>query len=185
MPTLSEALPNINYYLHENKTQDLLHQLNEGVLDILILPLLKGMEEFESHSLFEEPLLLATAKDHPFAKKKKIQLSDLKDQHVLTLEDGHCLRDQSLGYCFSANAEEDARFQATSLETLRYMVASGLGITLMPKLAAVNKEDDVSYIPIMNPEPTREIVLLVRPHYTRMECVQSILDSLQKSINNF
>ena len=104
--------------------------------------------------------------------------------HVLTLEDGHCLRNQALGYCFSAGADEDKRFQATSLETLRYMVASGIGITLLPKLSVIDQREsnDIVYIPFQQPQPSRRIVLLIRQNYTRVETMREIVGLVRGSV---
>ncbi|NMU53379.1 LysR substrate-binding domain-containing protein, partial [Vibrio parahaemolyticus] len=84
---------------------------------------------------------------------------------VLALGDGHCLRDQALGFCFAAGAKDDERFKATSLETLRNMVAAGAGITLLPQLSIPNEKqkDGVCYVPAVNPTPSRNIVLVYRP----------------------
>ena len=184
MPALNSALPKISFYLHENRTKDLLQQLEQGKLDILILPWLPEMERFERYNLFAEPLVMATSQQHEFASKAQVNFDDLQHQKILTLEDGHCLRDQAMGYCFSAGAEEDHSFRATSLETLRYMVASNMGITLLPQLATINplSNKDIRYIPFSKPEPTREISLLCRTGYARMECVRAVASSVRNSI---
>jgi LysR family hydrogen peroxide-inducible transcriptional activator len=184
MPTLNTTLPKISFYLYENRTNDLLQQLDEGKLDILILPWLPEMERFERYNLFEEPLVMATSQHHDFATKSAVSFDDLHQQKILTLEDGHCLRDQAMGYCFSAGAEEDHSFRATSLETLRYMVASNMGITLLPVLATLNplSNKDIQYIPFIQPQPTREISLLCRPGYPRMDCVRATVSSIRKSV---
>lgn len=186
MPTLNEHLPKINFYLHENRTQDLLTQLHEGKLDILILPWLDEMERFERYRLFEEPLVMATAKQHPLAQKSLVSFDDLQHQKILTLEDGHCLRDQAMGYCFSAGAEEDHSFRATSLETLRYMVASNMGITLLPKLATLDfsSHSNLQYIAFQSPQPTREISLVCRSGYARMDCVRVIAKTVKSAIKH-
>ncbi len=75
---------------------------------------------------------LATPLDHPLAKRKSVNFGDLEDKTVLLLEEGHCLREQALAVCHRAQATEAKNFRATSLETLRSMVAAGVGITLMP-----------------------------------------------------
>jgi len=177
MPDLIPALPRMDFFLHEQQTADLLESLDQGKLDALVLPWLEEMKDFDAYDLFDEPFLLAVNKQHPLAKKKRVKLEDLKGCHVLTLEDGHCLRDQALGYCFSAGADEDKRFQATSLETLRYMVASGIGITLLPKLSVIDQRQnsDIVYIPFQQPQPSRRIVLLIRHNYTRLETVREIV----------
>ena len=177
MSALSAALPNINFFLHENQTDVLLKQLDEGKLDVLILSWLDTMENVERYSLFKEPLVLATPVNHPLAQNKALTLKDLNGQWVLTL-------DEALGYCFSAGAKEDSRFQATSLETLRYMIASGMGITLIPELAIKEGEHGLRYTHFKAPAPSREICLLVRPNYSRMECVRAMVSSIRTSMVN-
>lgn len=184
MADLNQQLPNIDCYLHEDKTQNLLSDLDQGKLDVVILPWLDEMTKFERYDLFEEPLVLALPTSHLLSTQKNITLSDLNNQEILTLEDGHCLRDQALGYCFTAGAKEDQRFQATSLETLRFMVASGMGITLLPQLATLNNlaSASIKYLPFEQPSPTRQISLLIRPSYPRMECVRVIVKSIKQSL---
>lgn len=91
-----------------------------------------------------------------------------------------------MGYCFSAGAKEDNSFQATSLETLRHMVASGMGITLLPALAAQGNlaSDTIHYGQFQAPVPVRGISLVIRPNYSRMQCVRSIVAGVRKSIKD-
>jgi len=185
MPTLGEKLPNMELYLHERKTSELLALLDDGKLDALVLPWLDEMQGFEAYDLFEEPFVLAVSKKHELANRKRIKLEYLEGHKVLTLEDGHCLRDQALGYCFSAGADEDKHFQATSLETLRYMVAANIGITLLPKLATTTGQaetGDIRYVDFQHPAPSRRIVLLVRKNYTRLECVRVMVAVIRSLI---
>ena len=184
MPQLISELPRMEFFLHENQTADLIRGLDQGLLDALILPWLDEMKDFDAYDLFDESFWLAVNKGHELAKKKRVKLDDLKGCHVLTLEDGHCLRDQALGYCFSAGADEDKRFQATSLETLRYMVASGIGITLLPKLSVIDQPDnsEITYIPFQQPMPSRRIVLLIRQNYTRGETVREIVAAIRAAM---
>ena len=186
MSKLNDGLPNINFYLHENKTQILLKELETGKLDLLILPWLDEMDKFSRYDLFIEPLVLAVSPKHDLVNHKQVKLSDLKNQQILSLESGHCLRDQAMGYCFTAGATEDQRFKATSLETLRYMVTSDMGITLLPKLATVNlgKNNRIHYIRFEDPEPTRQISLVVRPGYSRMECARVVEDIIKITVNS-
>lgn len=185
MGELNSALPNINFYLHENQTKVLLQQLDEGKLDAIILPYLSEMDQFDSYQLFDEPLLLACPAQHPLNNKKPLALSDLDSQKILTLEDGHCLKDQAMGYCFSAGASEDTRFQATSLETLRYMISSGMGITLMPALAVQTNltNKNIAYRQFAEPQPVRGISLVIRPNYARMHCIRTIVSSIKAPLN--
>lgn len=183
MPQLIDKLPKMEFFLHEQKTHELLDMLQAGRLDALILPWLDDMHSVEAYDLFEEEFVLAVSRRHELVGRKRVKLSCLEGHKVLTLEDGHCLRDQALGYCFSAGADEDKRFQATSLETLRYMVAANIGITLLPELATRGhpQDGDVSYIRFQQPAPTRRIVLLVRQQYTRVECVREIVGIVRKA----
>ena len=183
MPPLIDGLPNLELMLYEHRTHELLAMLDAGSLDALILPWLDEMQHFEAYDLFDEPFVLAVSKKHPLADRKRVKLDYLEGHKVLTLEDGHCLRDQALGYCFSAGADEDKRFQATSLETLRYMVAANIGITLLPKLAIMGQQENsaIRYIDFQQPAPSRRIVLLVRQNYTRMECVREIVGIIRKN----
>lgn len=184
MAPLGRALPEVNFYLHEGQTQELLKQLDEGKLDVVILSWLDSIDNVERYELFREPLVLAAPQHFPVAGRDRAALSDLDGQLVLTLEDGHCLRDETLDYCFSAGAKEDQRFQATSLETLRYMVASGLGITLLPQLAVrpADEAQGLSYVPFSEPPPSREICLLVRPNYSRMEAVRAMVGTIRQAM---
>lgn len=184
MPELITGLPRMEFFLHEEQTADLVKALDQGHLDALILPWLDDMKDFDAYDLFDEPFVLAVNQGHALAKKKRVKLEDLKGCHVLTLEDGHCLRNQALGYCFSAGADEDKRFQATSLETLRYMVAAGVGITLLPKLSIIDQRQNagIVYIPFQQPQPSRRIVLLIRQNYTRVETVREIVGIIRKTL---
>ncbi len=183
MAPLTEQLPNMNFYLHEEQTEVLLAQLDEGKLDAVILSWLDTISGVERYSLYHEPLVLTVPKSHQLAKRKAASLADLDSQLVLTLEDGHCLRDETMDYCFSAGAKEDQHFRATSLETLRYMVANGRGITLMPELAIRETDLDhgLVYVPFRKPKPSREICLLVRPNYSRLESVRHIVKTIRTS----
>lgn len=187
MTPLRQTLPNIKFFLHENQTKVLLEQLDSGKLDVLILPYLPEMDKFEAYQLFDEPLMLAMPKEHDLNQQQKLNLSDLQGHDILTLEDGHCLKDQAMGYCFAAGAKEDNSFQATSLETLRHMVASGMGITLLPALAAQGglASEQIAYREFTPPAPIRGISLVIRPNYSRMECVRKIVATIRQAMAQY
>ncbi|MBD1573087.1 DNA-binding transcriptional regulator OxyR [Vibrio sp. S17_S38] len=162
---LKQTFPDLELFLHEAQTNQLIRQLEEGRLDCLILASVAETEPFIELDLFEELLTLAVPETHEWAKLDQVDLQQLSGRTVLSLGDGHCLRDQALGFCFAAGARDDDRFKATSLETLRNMVAAGGGITLLPQLATpVEKvKDGVCYLPAVNPTPSRQLVLVYRP----------------------
>ena len=182
MPTLKKQCPNLKLWLHEHQTTVLLDKLRNAELDILILALPVETQEFTETDLFNEPFWLALPCDEELAKKSKMNLLDLNKQSMLLLEEGHCLRGQALDVCFSVGATEHTGFQATSLETLRHMVAEGMGMTLMPRLSVPNrtsKDDTICYIPFNEPQPTRRIGVLYRKGSYRETAFKSIADIIK------
>ena len=172
MPVLKKSYPKLKLWLHEQQTAVLLKQLRKAELDLLILALPVETNEFSEIDLFNESFVLAVPKDEQLAKKKTIRLSDLDNREMLLLEEGHCLRGQALDVCFAAGASEQSGFQATSLETLRHMVAEGMGMTLLPELSVpkkVRKDDTIRYLPFTNPQPSRRIGMLYRKGSYREE----------------
>lgn len=165
IPVLKEAFPQLELFLYEAQTHQLVHQLEAGKLDCLILAAVKETEHFIELPLFDEPMVVAVPEDHPWAEKMALDMASLHGETLLMLGDGHCLRDQAMGFCFAVGAKEDGRFKATSLETLRNMVAAGSGITLLPKLATpkAHRRDGISYIQAYDPIPTRLITFAYRP----------------------
>ncbi|WP_117235974.1 DNA-binding transcriptional regulator OxyR [Vibrio maerlii] len=165
VPELKQQFPDLELYLHEAQTHQLVKQLEDGKLDCLILAAVTETEQFKEIDIYDEPLSVAVPCDHEWAQLKEFDMLDLNGHTVLSLGDGHCLRDQALGFCFAAGAKDDERFKATSLETLRNMVAAGSGITLLPELSLPKErtKDGVCYVPAVNPTPSRKIVLAYRP----------------------
>ncbi|HCG8429299.1 DNA-binding transcriptional regulator OxyR [Vibrio parahaemolyticus] len=165
LPQLKEEFPELELFLHEAQTHQLVRQLEEGKLDCLVLASVAETAPFKEIEVYNEPLSVAVPCGHEWAQLDQVDMLELNGRTVLALGDGHCLRDQALGFCFAAGAKDDERFKATSLETLRNMVAAGAGITLLPQLSipAEKQKDGVCYIPAVNPTPSRSIVLAYRP----------------------
>ena len=124
------------YIFSEGLTHDLLKLLAEGELDVVLAAATFSEPAFQTIPLFCEPFLLTTPKRHNLAEKKPLFTKDLKVDEMVLLQDGHCLTDQTLSLCARRGAAKEAEFHATSLETLRHLVASELGYTLFPLLAA-------------------------------------------------
>ncbi len=177
MPAIHQQLPKLQVMLYELQTAVCLRRLENGELDaaLLALPFEEGSLKHEY--LFEEPFVAATAPDKPLAKRKQLKLMDLAGEEILLLEDGHCLRDQALDLCNKIDAREITGFRATSLETLRQMIASGIGVTLIPQLATLDKacnRNSICYIPFEQPAPSRRIVLVYRDTYHRIPIIKKI-----------
>jgi LysR family hydrogen peroxide-inducible transcriptional activator len=165
IPHLRERFPRLELLLVEEKTEVILRLLREGKLDAGVLALPLHDEQLHVEFLFEEPFLLAVPQSHPLAAHASIGLKDLAHESLLLLEDGHCLRDQALDVCELAGAGEKAGFRATSLETLRQMVAANVGITLLPCLAIkhpVPRSDSIHLLRFRDSDPSRQIAMVWR-----------------------
>lgn len=173
IPKLRKALPDLKLLLVEEKTEILVNKIQQGEIDAAFLALPIEGEGLHSLPLFDDPFLLAVPSTHPLANKKRIKQSDILEDELLLLEEGHCLRSQALEVCHAMKVGEYQDFRATSLETLRQMVASGIGITLMPQLAA-HKHKDITYIPFAPPSPSRSIGLVWRKTSALTACFQKI-----------
>lgn len=161
IPRLAKKFPQLQIYLVEEQTALLLEKLKQGKLDAAFLALPVTEKDFIATPLFAEEFVLAVPGHHTFSKRKNIKQTALADKTLLLLTEGHCMREQALAVCHSAQAKENKSFRATSLETLRHMVATGAGITLMPQLAC-KTTDGVAYVPFIAPQPSRTIGLLWR-----------------------
>ncbi len=165
MPAIKKHFPKLRILLYEEQTAILLEKLNSGKLDAALLALPIVDSTLQHELLFDEPFLAAIPSKNNLADKKQITLKDMHDQDVLLLEDGHCLRDQTLDLCNTVGISEIEGYRATSLETLRQMVATGLGVTFIPAFAAQkneSKKSGVTLKPFKTPEPYRSIALTFR-----------------------
>ena len=165
VPQLRERFPQLELQLVEEKSDILLQRLREGRLDAALLALPLHDEQLHAEFLFEEPFVFAAPAQHPLAQGATLSMDALTDETLLLLEDGHCLRDQALDVCRLSGAQEKAGFRATSLETLRQMVAAGAGVTLLPALAVlapVAQPRNIRLVPFRDPPPSRRIALVWR-----------------------
>ncbi len=165
VPEIRRQFPRLTLRLFEEKTEDVITMLRQGRLDAGLLALPVDDDQLTARSLFEEPFVLAVPEAHALGTKKTITLEDLENQELLLLEDGHCLREQALEVCQLSGAHEKLDFHATSMETLRQMVAAGTGITLMPVMAVkppVAHTDNLVTRPFRQPGPKRTIALVWR-----------------------
>jgi len=185
MPAMMRDYPKLKFWLHEYQTAVLLEKLRRAELDLLILALPVETDEFEELDLYEEPFQLAAPEGMDLASRPFITLGDLSQREMLLLEEGHCLRGQALDVCFTAGATEKADFHASSLETLRYMVGEGMGMTLMPELA-VNRggaaQDSLRYIRFAEPQPSRRIGMLFRKGSARSESFAALADTVRAEV---
>lgn len=136
VPYQTQAAPQLKPLLTEAKTEDLLQMLREGTLDAAVLALpLDDVDDLATTPLYQEFFYLALPETHPLTSKKLPTTQDIPEGELLLLTEGHCLRGHALDVCEFLGAAENASLRATSLETLRYMVMAGQGVTLLPSLA--------------------------------------------------
>jgi LysR family transcriptional regulator, hydrogen peroxide-inducible genes activator len=176
-PQIRRSLPRLQLQLYEYQTAPMLEKLHGGELDVGILALPVELEGLESRELYRESFLVALPDRHPLATHGTLRAADLKDETLLLLEEGHCLRDQALEVCSRAGILESQDFRATSLETLRQMVAAGAGVTLLPELAArgaYRSARGVVLRPFAKPIPARHIGAVWRRSTARRAAIDAV-----------
>ena len=179
---LRKALPRLELMLYEYQTDTMLEKLHSGDIDVGILALPVELGGLESRELYKEPFMVAMPSDHRLASRASIRVQDLHEETLLLLDDGHCLRDQALDICSTTSVHEKQDFRATSLETLRQMVAAGVGITLLPELAgrgAYGAARGVTIKPFAKPVPTRTIGAIWRKTSARREVILALAKHIE------
>lgn len=177
VPRIRQRFPRLELLLIEEKTEAVLHQLRDGKLDAGIVALPIHDDQLHAEFLFEEPFVLAVPGNHPLAQRKSLKYADLTEHSLLLLEDGHCLRDQALEVCQLAGANEKTGFRATSLETLRQMVAANVGITLLPALAVqppVAQSENVHLLAFRGKTPSRRLAMIWRKRSAMAEFLKEL-----------
>ena len=179
IPALRSRYERLRPLLYEEQTARLVERLRRGDIDAAVMAVPVGDESLPYMPVYDEPFMVAVQHDHPLATKPTIDMSDLTSEHLLLLEEGHCLRDQALEVCQLAGAHEDAGFRATSLETLRQMVAAGAGITLIPAMAAEGAAEAISatgltYRRFTGTPPSREVAVYYRRGSAREDTVETL-----------
>jgi LysR family transcriptional regulator, hydrogen peroxide-inducible genes activator len=169
MRGLAKAFPKLKLYLREEQTAPLLAKLEAGEIDLALIALPYVTGELELMTLGEDPLLVALPKTHPLAREQRISRADLAGEALLLMEDGHCLRSHALEACRLAGPDRNEVFQGTSLKTLLHMAAGGIGVTLVPAIAAPSEISPGSGL-VARPlagEPRRTPALAWRPSSAR------------------
>ncbi len=176
-----ETLPQMPLVLQENFTGKLLEMLRTGELDCAIMAEPFPDTGLAIAALYDEPFFAAVPQHHPLAERKSVSAEELRQETMLLLGTGHCFRDHVLEVCpeyarFSSDAEGIRKsFEGSSLETIKYMVASGMGVTVVPGLSVpASLQQHIRYIPFRKPVPTRRVVLAWRRTFTRYEAIAAL-----------
>jgi LysR family hydrogen peroxide-inducible transcriptional activator len=180
-----DRVPQMPLMLQENFTSKLLEMLRTGELDCAILAEPFPDTGLAMAPLYDEPFLAAVPASHPLARRKQITAEELKAETMLLLGTGHCFRDHVLEVCPEyarfASAAEGIRksFEGSSLETIKYMVASGMGVTVVPQLSVPKEtQPHIRYIRFSPPAPTRRVVLAWRRTFPRYEAIAALRNAI-------
>jgi len=203
--------PQMPLMLQENYTARLLEELRNGEIDCAILAEPFPDANLAIAPLYDEPFMTAVPSSHPLAERDNVTADEIKKETMLLLGTGHCFRDHVLEVCpefarFSSNSDGIRKsFEGSSLETIKHMVAAGMGITLVPRLgvpkealaaqaaakarqavskeaglpvAAVEQPDFITYLPFEGHVPTRRVVLAWRRSFTRYEAIAALRNAI-------
>ena len=182
VPQTYQKAPQMSLFIEESYTSVLRRQLREGDLDAIIIALPFNEPDVMTRPLYDEPFVVVMPKDHELTKLKSIQAEMLPDQDLLLLGEGHCFRDQVLELCPALSQQQNNRVgsvtQGSSLETLKYMVATGLGITVLPESAVGNLDSNlITTRPFASPAPFRTVALAWRASFPRGKAIDLLLDT--------
>ncbi|MFZ8864763.1 MAG: LysR substrate-binding domain-containing protein [Rickettsiales bacterium] len=178
LPQLVSKLPNLQFYLTEEKTNNLINDLAVGKLDIAFLALPINNDLFTCQKLFRDKFYLAVAENNPVAKQVTLAKQDLDFSKMLLLEEGHCLRDQALEFCPLVNNNLSANFSGSSLETIRQMVAINIGFTFIPEIA-LDQNPKIKYLAFSDINPYRDIAICYRKTSVKLELLSQIADLIK------
>ena len=180
-----DMTPQMPLMLQENFTVKLLEMLRTGDLDCAIMAEPFPDSGLAIAPLYDEPFMVAVPKTHALAKRKSVSAEELKQETMLLLGTGHCFRDHVLEVCpefarFSSDAEGIRKsFEGSSLETIKHMVAAGMGVTVVPQLSVPSEpQAHVSYLRMSAPIPTRRVVLAWRRSFTRYEAIAALRNAV-------
>ncbi|MEZ2745918.1 LysR substrate-binding domain-containing protein [Halopseudomonas bauzanensis] len=186
IPQLHRVAPEMPLYIEENYTHVLRDKLRNGELDAIIVALPFNEPDILTKPLYDEPFSLLIPADHPWAKRDHVTLDDLDDDRLLLLGEGHCFRDQVLEACPTTRRNDEpskhTTIESSSLETIRHMVASGMGMTVLPMSAADDRyysSDLLLTKPFKSPVPFRTVAIAWRASFPRPRAVEILSDSIR------
>ena len=189
IPVIHRLAPRISLIIEEGFTADLKTRLKHGEIDIIIISLPFAETGIATTLLYREPFMVAMPVDHPLTRKKHIKVSDLLEETLLLLKAGNCFRDQVMDVCPAFRNETftsldiQKTLEGSSLETIRQMVAAGVGVTVMPCTSIDTKtrlKGLLAYRPFVSPVPYRDIAIACRNTFPRMQTVRLLTDAVQK-----
>jgi LysR family hydrogen peroxide-inducible transcriptional activator len=193
IPKLREIAPNMSLVVEESYTATLRRRLRNGDLDVIIIALPFTEPDVVTQPLYTEPFVVLMPRDHALAAKDTIAPTDLDGENILMLGEGHCFRDQVLEAMpnLSKSSSDKARelgirtdTEGSSLETMRHMVASGLGLTILPLSAVLGTQNNVQNLvskPFASPAPCRTTALAWRASFPRHKAIDALREAIMET----
>ncbi len=178
--SLRKVAPTLRLFIEESMTALLADYLKYGTVDAAIIALPFDLPGITTEPLYDEPFRVVVPKGHPWTKRKKLPSSDIGGGDVLVLKAGNCFREQVLDACPEISHAEGSAHEGHSIETVRCMVASGYGISVLPagSLSGIYKNDLVVSIPFEEPAPSRRVALAWRRGFTRPQAIEAIIKAV-------
>lgn len=185
VPQIHQQAPSMPLYLEENYTGVLRRQLRDGELDAIMVALPFTEPDVLTRPLYDENFVAVLPRNHPWAKQEFIEPDQLADEDLLMLGEGHCFRDQVFEYCPALARKHHTRLgsvlEGSSLETLKHMVATGLGITVLPESAVSNLDQSLLITrPFRSPAPFRTVALAWRASFPRGQAIDLLLSTARQ-----
>lgn len=183
VPQVQELAPHMPLYIEESFTARLREKLRNGELDAIIIALPFEEPDVVTRMLYEESFVMLLPKQHPWCEQKTIDAANLSNTELLLLGEGHCFRDQVLESCPTlqqAIQNQHSVTEGSSLETIRMMVASGLGSSVLP-ISATNgyyQSDMVVTKPFKAPQPTRSVAVAWRASFPRSKAIDVLVNAV-------
>ncbi len=185
LPLLENNFPDIKLKIIEMQTDRIIEALNSDEIDVGLLATPLKISKIFEYPLFYEPFSLLTKKGQPYSELKKVKHSSLKVDHIWLLEEGHCLRNQALDICSIKKEKGLVRkyeFESGSLETLKNLVDSYGGYTLLPQLATESLGQNSRLIPFERPIPAREVGLVYRREHYKTSLIEALGETIIQSV---
>lgn len=182
---LEKKNPDIDFNILEMKTADIMKALNRGEIDAAIAVRLDELDVYTQTSMFYEQFIAYVAKSDPLFSHKNIKTSDLNNEFLWLLDEGHCFRDQLVKFCNLKSANESkSKYSLGSIETFMRMVESGQGVTFIPELALNQLSDQQKELvrPFALPIPVRDVVLLTTKNFVRHSIAELIIKSVKENV---
>jgi LysR family transcriptional regulator, hydrogen peroxide-inducible genes activator len=184
IPILRRSAPAMQLHIQENFTHRLAEMLKSGEVDVILIALPFAEPGIETRAVYDEPFVVAVPKGHRWEGRKRVSSEELTRESLLLLGEGHCFRDQVLEFCHTVRSRDRSPLARTveggSLETIRQMVASGVGMTVLPStsVGAGGNSDLIRILPFSRPVPTRRVALAWRRTFPRPEAIEALRKSI-------